>query len=192
MILPVKVNEFVNNIFTHLRQTNLFWTFRLNTDNFPHNPLRQASQCWTQDFNSSPPSAAYMRLWIRSALVQIMACHLFGAKPLSKPGSAGLLWIEPIGTNFSEILIKIQNFSFIKMHMKMLAAKWRPFFPGGKWVKCPVHSIICLWELRENLWFLWHKKDLCVLYLAISVHYLHCIGLLCDGGSHSGAANKLK
>ena len=35
--------------------------------------------------NSSPPSAAYMRQWIRSALVQIMACRLFGAKPLSKP-----------------------------------------------------------------------------------------------------------
>ena len=38
-------------------------------------------------FNSSPPSAAYMRQWIRSALVKIMACHLFGAKPLSK-----LMW----------------------------------------------------------------------------------------------------
>ena len=35
--------------------------------------------------NSSRPSAAYMRQRIRSALVQIMACHLFGAKPLSKP-----------------------------------------------------------------------------------------------------------
>ena len=36
-------------------------------------------------FNSSPPSAAYMRPWIGSALVQIMACRIFGAKPLSKP-----------------------------------------------------------------------------------------------------------
>ena len=35
--------------------------------------------------NSSPPSAANMRQWIVSALVQIMACCLFGAKPLSKP-----------------------------------------------------------------------------------------------------------
>ena len=35
--------------------------------------------------NSSPPSAAYMRQWIGSALVQIKACRLFGAKPLSKP-----------------------------------------------------------------------------------------------------------
>ena len=33
----------------------------------------------------SPPSAAYMRQWIGPALVQIMACRLFGAKPLSKP-----------------------------------------------------------------------------------------------------------
>ena len=32
--------------------------------------------------NSSPPSAAYMRQWMGSALVQIMACRLFGAKPL--------------------------------------------------------------------------------------------------------------
>ena len=36
-------------------------------------------------FNSSTPRAAYMRQWIGSALVQIMACRLFGAKPLSKP-----------------------------------------------------------------------------------------------------------
>ena len=32
-----------------------------------------------------PLSASYMRQWIGSALVQIMACRLFGAKPLSKP-----------------------------------------------------------------------------------------------------------
>ena len=35
--------------------------------------------------NSSLPSAAYMRKWIGSALVQIMACRLFGAKPLPEP-----------------------------------------------------------------------------------------------------------
>ena len=35
--------------------------------------------------NSSSFSAAYMRQCIRSTLTQIMACRLFGAKPLSKP-----------------------------------------------------------------------------------------------------------
>ena len=38
-------------------------------------------------FNSYPPGAAYtcMRQWIGSALVQIMACRLFGAKPSPEP-----------------------------------------------------------------------------------------------------------
>ena len=34
---------------------------------------------------SSPPSATYLRLWIRSTLVKIMACRLFSAKPFSEP-----------------------------------------------------------------------------------------------------------
>ena len=38
----------------------------------------------------------------------------------------GILLIGPLGTNFSEILIEIQTFSFKKMHLKM-SAKWRPF-----------------------------------------------------------------
>ena len=35
--------------------------------------------------NSSPPSAAYMRQWIGSALIEIMAYRLFSVKSLSKP-----------------------------------------------------------------------------------------------------------
>ena len=34
---------------------------------------------------SVPPSAAYLRQWAGSALVQIMACRLYGTKPLSEP-----------------------------------------------------------------------------------------------------------
>ena len=45
--------------------------------------------------------------------------------------NAGLLSIGPLGTNFSEILIKIQNFSFMKMHLKISSVKWRPFCPRG-------------------------------------------------------------
>ena len=32
--------------------------------------------------------------------------------------------------NFSEILIKIQIFSFPEMHINISSAKWRPFCPG--------------------------------------------------------------
>ena len=44
--------------------------------------------------------------------------------------NAGILSIGPLGTNFSEILIKIQNLSFTKMHLKGSSAKWQPFCPG--------------------------------------------------------------
>ena len=40
--------------------------------------------------------------------------------------NAGILLIGPLATKFSEILIRVQTFSFKKMHMKM-SAKWRPF-----------------------------------------------------------------
>ena len=44
--------------------------------------------------------------------------------------NAGLLLIEPLGTNFSEILIGSQTFSFTKMHFNMSSVKWRPFWLG--------------------------------------------------------------
>ena len=44
--------------------------------------------------------------------------------------NAGLLSIGALGTNFSEILIKIQNFSFTEMQLKILSVKWRHFVQG--------------------------------------------------------------
>ena len=44
--------------------------------------------------------------------------------------NAGILLIGPIGTNFSENLIEILTFSFTKMRLKVLSAKWRPFCLG--------------------------------------------------------------
>ena len=45
--------------------------------------------------------------------------------------NAGILLIGPLGTNFKEILIKIQNFLFTEIHMKISSAKHLPFYPGG-------------------------------------------------------------
>ena len=44
--------------------------------------------------------------------------------------NTGILLIGPLVTKFSENLIKIQTFSFKKMHLKMSSAKWRPFCLG--------------------------------------------------------------
>ena len=78
------------------------------------------------------PGAAYMRQWVLSALFQIVACRLFGTKALLKP-------IGPLGTNFSEIVIKTQHLLFTKMHLKISSTKWRPFCPGGKVLTSPAY-----------------------------------------------------
>ena len=44
--------------------------------------------------------------------------------------NAGILLIGPLGTNFSEILIATETFSFKTMHSKMSSAKWRLFGLG--------------------------------------------------------------
>ena len=82
----------------------------------------------SQWVNSLRPSDAYMRRWTGSSLVQIMACRLFGAKPLSEPMLEYCNW--DLGPNFSEILIGIQPFSFKKLHLKTSSAKLRLFCLG--------------------------------------------------------------
>ena len=57
-----------------------------------------------------------------------------------------------IGTNFSEIWIKILNYSFTKMHLKMFS-KWWPFCLNQRWhgsmivlpttPTCPTHHDSC-------------------------------------------------
>ena len=42
-----------------------------------------------------------------------------------------LLSIGPLGTKFSETIIKIHNFSFWKMHRKISSSNWRLFCPRG-------------------------------------------------------------
>ena len=84
--------------------------------------------------NSSPSSAAYMRQWTASVLLQAMACRLFGAKPLPNDD---FLPIAPLGTNFSEVRIKIQNFSFMKM-----SEKWRTFCSGGDELRYTEHCSV--------------------------------------------------
>ena len=71
--------------------------------------------------NSSPPSAACMRQWTGSALVQIMACRLFGAKPLPEPI---LIWF-------------VANWTHVKKNQwNSNRNKWWPFCLRGDELTC--------------------------------------------------------
>ena len=67
----------------------------------------------------------------------------------------GILLIGPLGTNFSEISIAIVTFSFKKMHLKMLSAKWRPF--------CLSLNVL-IHKARRHLWIR-------VLLVQVAFHY---------------------
>ena len=71
--------------------------------------------------------------------------------------NAGILSIGPLGTNFNEISIGIQTFSFKKMHFKMSSAKWRPICLG-------------LYVLNLPTLYLWGPVMQWVEYVANSVH----------------------
>ena len=95
---------------------------------------------------SSPPSAAYMRQCRGSALVQIMACRLYGAEPLSKP-MMGYCELDP----YEQTSVKFQSkyFCFTKMHIKISSAKWRTFCQVGDELRpCPhTYTVIKLYAL---------------------------------------------
>ena len=82
--------------------------------------------------NSSPPSAACMHQRTRLELVKVMACRLFGAKPLPEPM---LDYCQPdsyeqISVNFKSELYHFHSKNCI---WNCRLPKWRPFCPGGRW-----------------------------------------------------------
>ena len=73
-------------------------------------------------FNPSRP--VRQRSW--SSLDLVMAC--LSSAPIKSDYE--LLSIGPLGTNISQSIPEIQTFLFMKMHLKMPSAKWRPFYLG--------------------------------------------------------------
>ena len=82
---------------------------------------------------------------------------------------AGLLLIEPLGTNFSEISIGIQTFSFKKIHLKMSSGKWRPFCLGLNVLRISVNwsheSItVTIWSQQtkqDTTMYIWVRSRNC-------------------------------
>ena len=76
--------------------------------------------------------------WGRETHICVEKVTIIGSDNGLSPGrrqaiiwtNAGILLIGASGTNFSEILIEIQTFSFKKMHLKMSSGNERPFCLG--------------------------------------------------------------
>ena len=66
------------------------------------------------------------------------------ASCVSKLTIIGILLIGPLGTKFCEILITINTFSFMKMHLKMSSAKWQPFCLSLNVFKMLINQLACI------------------------------------------------
>ena len=80
------------NLFCLTVPIHLIYILRLPlSTRVNHSPMGQVP--WQSFINSSPSSGAYMRQWAGSPLVQIIACRLISAKPLSEPMLERYFWI---------------------------------------------------------------------------------------------------
>ena len=86
--------------------------------------------------------------------------------------SGGFLSTRPLGTKFCENLIEIQNFSFTKMHLKILSAKRRPFYAREplRWVNTRkpeqsghhfAHNILKWFSIMKNFIFWFNFTEFC-------------------------------
>ena len=83
--------------------------------------------------DSSSPSAAYMHHWTGSALVQIMACRLIGAKPLSEP-MLEYCYLDPYEQTSVKFESKYKTFHSWKCIWKCRLGNGG-HFSRGQWVK---------------------------------------------------------
>ena len=74
--------------------------------------LKQGPGPISRSLNSLWPSDTIWYQGSGSTLVQVMACYLFGARPLPEP-MITLLLVASLGINFNEMWCKIWNFSFL-------------------------------------------------------------------------------
>ena len=91
-------------------------------------------KCWLSN-NEIWLIHSWLTHWGRVTQIWIGKLTIIGSDNGLSPGRRhAIIWINArillngdLGTNFSEILIGIQTFSFKKIHLKMSSAKWRPF-----------------------------------------------------------------
>ena len=116
-------------IRSHVRKS-LSTDMNFNMD-FLSNP---AARNRVDGFGWKKHSGTFLTRWGRVTHICVSDLTIIGSDNGLSPGrrqaiiwtNAGILLIGPLRTNFIEILIGIQTFSFKKMHLKLSSGKCRP------------------------------------------------------------------
>ena len=141
--------------------------------------------------NSSPPSDAYMRQGIGSALVHVVACRPFGAKPLSMP-MLNHFYLNKLQSNFNQ-----NTKCFIHENAsENIVCETTAILSMGRWVNSlgaetiiAMHNLSVSWLLiawffasicHQQTWFwlwLW-KMQIHYIYIYIYIYIYPRISLL--------------
>ena len=110
--------------------------------------------------------------------------------------NVGILLIGPLGANFSEILIRIQTFSFKKRHLKVSSAKWRSFCLGLNvlnkcWPKSFMPYTFTRQQYHAILWDLGISGHLIKVRKWISNYILQILSNPCPNHTQTMLVNSL-
>ena len=101
--------------------------------------------------NLPPPSASYMHQWTGSSLVQVMACRLFGTKPLPEP----MLAYGQLNT-WKQISVKFES-EFCHLHSRKWIWKCFHLLPNtnyttdfSPWPLCQQNDYLVKTYLRNS------------------------------------------
>ena len=139
-----------------------FWNFRQNMADW----CRAICSLW--NFNTTGYLKPLLTHWGQETHICVSTLTIIGSDKGLLPArrqaiiwtNAGIFLIGPLGTNFSEILIEIQAFSFQKMHLKMSSGKWCHFVLASMcygWMTCEFwmqdifHQMECWKQLPLHL-----------------------------------------
>ena len=106
---------------------------------------------------------AYMHQWTRSSLVQIMACHLFGAKPLPQ---TTLTYCQLAPWEQSEILINIQKPLIHENAFENVICEMTAILFKERLVNCVCHlyqhkKYVLTFLLLNLFWYKWLALGKC-------------------------------
>ena len=127
---------------------------------------------WFADFciNSSPHSVAYMRHWIGLSLVQILACRLFAAKPLSI-AMLGYCQLNPWG----QTSVKNTHFHSIKCTWTHRVRNCGHFVLGGDEINLRSEEILCDKRCALSSYSLMA----CILPTVVFYYVVFCLLFVC-------------
>ena len=109
-------------------------------------------------FNPCPPSVAHMHLWTGSALIQVKACRLFGAKTLLEPLPT-YCQLRPWEQTSVKCLSEFQCFSSNKMRLKI---SQRNCTRGVLLIYLTSRLIEYVWYVMQTKWwwpYLGHRAN---------------------------------